>query len=245
MGEDGQTEEVKLNERERGEDGEATGKVSNQWFAGRYDVIMDTGPGYATKREEASDNMMELLGTPLGEVIIKTRPDIPVRNMDFHGADELADALAVTTRDGMDKMLKNLPKQAQTIVQSLQQQIQQRDEQIQQMGLEIKYKSGIEQMKDEGQTRRTLIQTTAKAHDTETTAGVAQENARLDFEGWLHEVAMLHENVRLQTDTQKDVAEIRAAGTLLNTHAEAAHNERAADKLIKAGETERQPNGAA
>jgi hypothetical protein len=52
-------------------------------------------------------------------------PDIPVRNMDFHGADELADSLAVTTPDGMDKMLKNLPKQAQTIVQSLQAQLQQ------------------------------------------------------------------------------------------------------------------------
>ncbi len=239
LGEDGQTEEVTINEREQGEDGQPTGKTRNDWFVGRYDVIMDTGPGYSTKREEAAENMMELLGTPLGEVIVKTRPDIPVRNMDFHGADELADALAVTTPEGMDEAMKNLPKAAQTIVQSLQGQLQQAQQQIQQMGMEIKYKSDIEQMKDAGQTRRTLIQTTAKAHDTETQATTDNQNSLRDFQGWLHEVAMLHENVKLQTDTQKDVAEIKVAGSLLNTEQEAQHERAAANRAIKAGETDR------
>ncbi len=206
---------------------------------------MDTGPGYATKREEASENMMELLGTPLGEVIIKTRPDIPVRNMDFHGADELADALAVTTPDGMDKMLKNLPEQAKTIVQSLQGQLKQAQDQIQSQGLELKYGADIKKMQDDGQTRRTLIQTTGKAHDTETKAAVDQENARLDFKGWLEENKVWLETVLINAAAKKDVAEIQAAGTLLNTHAEAAHNERAAGQMIKAGASDRPANGAA
>lgn len=245
LGEDGQSEEVTINERERGDDGEPTGKTNNRWFVGKYDVIMDTGPGYATKREEAAENMMELLGTPLGEAIIRTRPDIPVRNMDFHGADELADSLAVTTPDGMDKMLKNLPKQAQTIVQSLQGQLQQAQETIQQQGMELKYKGGIEQMKDEGQTRRTMIQATAKAHDTETKSQVDLANAKMDFMGWVREIEEWHNQALINRDTKLDVAEIQVGGALLNTRVEADANERAADKAIAAGAADRKTNGAA
>jgi hypothetical protein len=245
MAEDGQTEEVTINQRERGEDGEPTGKTSNNWFVGSFDVVMDTGPGYATKREEGAENMMELLNTKLGDAIVATRPDIPIRNMDFHGADELADSLAVTTPDGMDKMVKGLPKQAQTIVQSLQAQLQKASEQIQQMGLELKYKGGIEQMKDEGQTRRTLIQTTGKAHDTETRSQVDLANAKMDFEGWLREISMWRETELLKGDTQRDVAEIKVAGSLLNTEQEAQHEKAAANRAIAAGETDRKPNGAA
>jgi hypothetical protein len=232
IGEDGQTEQVTMNEREVGDDGQPTGKVNNRWLVGRYDVVMDTGPGYATKREEAAENMMELLNTKLGDVIVQTRPDIPVRNMDFHGADELADSLAVTTPEGMDKMVKGLPKQAQTIVQALQGQLQQAQQQIQQMGMEIKYKGDIEKMKDDGQTRRTLIQTTGKAHDTETKAGTDDKNSVRDFTGWMHDIDT-------KRATALDVAEIKVAGELLNTHVEAEHNERAAQKAIKAGETDR------
>jgi hypothetical protein len=244
VGEDGQTEEVTINESEVDAQGKPTGKTKNGWFVGRYDVVMDTGPGYATKREEAADSMMELLGTPLGEVIVKTRPDIPVRNMDFHGADELADSLAVTTPDGMDKALKNLPKQAQTIVQSLQQQLQAKDQQLQQMGLEIKYKGDIEKMRDDGQTRRTLITATGKAHDTEKKAEVDLANAKMDFNGWLNEIAMWRETVKMQGNTQRDVAEIKVAGSLLNTEQEAQHEKAAADRAIAAGETDRPTNGA-
>jgi hypothetical protein len=86
MGEDGQTEQVTLNEREIGPNGEPTGKTNNKWFVGRYDVVMDTGPGYATKREEAAENMMELLNTKLGDAIVATRPDIPDPQHGFHGA---------------------------------------------------------------------------------------------------------------------------------------------------------------
>jgi hypothetical protein len=245
LGEDGQSEKVTLNERELDEQGNPTGKTNNRWFVGRYDVIMDTGPGYATKREEAAENMMELLNTKLGEAIVATRPDIPVRNMDFHGADELADSLAVTTPDGMDKMLKNLPKQAQTIVQALQGQLKQAQETIQSQGLELKYGGEIKKMQDDGATKRTLIQTTGKAHDTETKAAVDQENARLDFKGWLEENKVWLETVLINAAAKKDVAEIQVAGSLMNTHAEAAHNERAADKAIKEGATDRPANGAA
>jgi hypothetical protein len=242
LGEDNVPELVTINEKVK-QEGSLAEFIKNDMKAGRYSIVMDTGPGYATKREEAAENMVELLGTPLGEVVASTGADIVLRNMDFHGADELADRAAVSTPGGMEKIMEDMPKQAQTVIQTLQSQLKQKDEQIQQMGLEIKYKSDIESMKDQGQTRRTLIQTTGKAHDTETAAQVDLENAKMDFEGWLNEISMWRETVRMQGDTQRDVAEIKVAGSLLNTEQEAQHEARAADKAIKAGATDRKTNG--
>jgi hypothetical protein len=143
----------------------------------------------------------------------------------------------------MDKMMKNLPKQAQTIVQSLQAQLQKAGEQIQQMSMEIKCKSDIEQMKDAGQTRRTLITTTGKAHDTETKSKTDNDNSQRDYAGWVSEVdknvSAKRDIAELDRQTKLDVAEIHVAGQLLNSHVEAEHNEKAADKAIKAGQTDR------
>lgn len=236
LGEDGVPRLVTLNERTG--DG-ANGEIRNNMKVGKYAIVMDTGPGYATKREEAAENMMRLLETPLGETVRRTGPDIILRNMDFHGADELADRAAVTTPGGMDKLMEGLPKQAQNVIGALQAQLQEKDQQIQQLGLEIKYKGDVEKLKDEGQTRRTLITATAKAHDTEKKADVDLANAQMDFEGWLNEVRMWRETVRMQGETQRDVAEIKVAGSLLNTREEAEHEARAADKAIEAGEKDR------
>lgn len=250
IGDDGVPTMTGINQRaeEQDESGQSIWRVKNDLTVGRYDVVMDTGPGYQTKREEGAEAMMELLNTPLGEVIVKTRPDLIIRNMDFAGADELADSIAPTTPDGMEEAMKSLPKSAQAIVQSLQQQLQAAQQQAQQMSMELKYKGDIEKMKDEGQTRRTLITTTGKAHDTERKAESDDANSQRDFAGWVSEV---DKNVdakiqvaNIQRDTALDVAEIRVGGQLLNTHAEAAHEEKAADKAIKAAQTDRKPNGA-
>jgi len=250
IGDDGVPSMVGLNQKvkETSEAGEAIWRIKNDMTVGLYDVVMDTGPGYQTKREENAEAMIALLDTPVGEVIVRTRPDLIIRNMDFAGADELADAIAPTTPEGMEEAMKNLPKAAQAIVQSLQQQLAQAQQQAQEMALELKYRGGIEKMKDEGHTRRTLITTTAKAHDTEVRAQTDDANSTRDLVGWLSEV---DRNVKakidvahIQGDTARDVAEIKVGGEILNTHVEAAHNERAADKAIKAGQTDRKTNGA-
>ena len=227
IGEDGQTEQVTFNERERGEDGALTGKTNNQWLVGKYDVVMDTGPGYATKREEAAENMVEVMNTPLGEVIVKTGPDIVLRNMDFHGADELADRAAVATPGATDKIVKGLPKQAQTIIGALQAQLQQAQQSIQQLSMEIKYKSGIQDSKNAADDQRNV-------RDNITKMGVAklQANTTLEQQG-------------MKDETAHDVAETHAATQLLNTNTEAAHDRRAARELIDRAVEDRRPNGSA
>ena len=88
--------------------------------------------------------MLALLGTPLAEVIVPTGADVILRNLDFAGAEELADRVAVQTPEGMEKALEGLPKQAQTIVKSLMAQNEQLKQTVQQQALEIKYKANIE-----------------------------------------------------------------------------------------------------
>jgi hypothetical protein len=238
IGDDGVPQVVGINQKQPvgGEDSGVM-RVKNDLTVGRYDVVMDTGPGYATKREESAEKMIELMGTPLGEVIVKTGSDIVLRNMDFPGADELADRAMVTNPEALGKVVEGLPKQAQTIIGAMQQQMQQKDEQIQQMGLELQYRQSIAQMKEEGATKREGMKSATSIHNTELKVGAENDNSERDFEGWMYDT-----DVNRQTSL--DVAEIHAAGQLLNTHAEAAHDKRAADKLINAGLTDRAPNGA-
>lgn len=238
VGDDGIPEMIQLND----------GNPDNDMTTGQFDVVMDTGPGYATKREEGAEQMMELLGTPLGEVVVKTGADVVLRNMDFNGADILADRAMTTNPEAMDKAVEALPDQAKNIIGALKQQIEQQTQQIQQMGMELKFHGDIERMKDQGQTKRTLMTVTAKAHDVETAAKSDDLNSARDYHGWTTEV---DKNVKakkdvaeIQRQTALDVAEIKVGGELLNTHAEARHNDRAAEKAIKAGQTDRPTNGS-
>lgn len=212
LGEDDVPKVIKINEKTQ-QDG--VQRVKNDMTVGRYSVVMDTGPGYSTKREEAAENMVEVLGTPLGEVMVKTGPDVILRNMDFHGADELADRAAATTPGGTEKLMEGLPKQAQNIIGALQQQLQQKDEIIQQQALEIKYSGGVKEMQVHGK-----LEETDRNNET-----------RIMVQA-------------MKDATGRDVAEIHGATQLLNTRAESESEERQADALIKAGTTDRRPNGA-
>jgi hypothetical protein len=241
--EDGQPEMVELNAPGESPENPAVQIVKNDMSVGRYAVVMDTGPGYATKREEATENLVELLGTPLGEQVAQTSGDIIVRNMDFYGADEVADRLAVTIPGAMDKIMEGLPKQAQTIIQSLQAQMKQKDDQLNQAMLEIKYGQGIAELKEQGALKREQMKSVTSVHNTELKVGADNANSERDYTGWIRDTdvnaGVKLEVANIQAETARDVAEIRVGGQLLNTHVEAAHESRAADKAISAAQNDR------
>jgi hypothetical protein len=61
---------------------------------GKYDVVVATGPGYATKRQEALEAMAQLLqGNPS---LWAVAGDLFVKNMDWPGAQEMAKRFAKT-----------------------------------------------------------------------------------------------------------------------------------------------------
>lgn len=162
IGEDGVPQMVAINEP----DAQAIGKVKNDMTVGRYDVVMDTGPGYETKRQEAAEAMIDLMKTPLGEVVVKTGADIALRNMDFPGADDLADRAMPLNAQGMQKAVENLPHQARGIVMSLMNENQQLQQALSNAHLEIKYKGAIEQGWMQTELAKERMKTDTTAHDS-------------------------------------------------------------------------------
>jgi hypothetical protein len=170
IGEDGRDELITLNQKTQAQDeqGNAIVKVLNDVTVGQYDVVMQTGPGYETRRQEGAAAMLELLNTPLGEKIAATGDDLIVREMDFNGADQIADRLAAANPLAQINEKDDVPPRAQMQIKALQQQLQQAGQQMQAMAQELKYKGQLEQMKQDAETKRALIKATADAHDTET-----------------------------------------------------------------------------
>ncbi len=70
------------------------GQVMTQVFdlgAGKYDLTVETGPSYSTQREEAANQMIELIRAfPAAAPVIG---DLLVKNLDWPGADEIAQRL--------------------------------------------------------------------------------------------------------------------------------------------------------
>ena len=91
---------------------------------GKYDVIVTTGPGYMTKRQEALEGMAQLLqGNP---ELWSIAGDLFVKNMDWPGAQEMARRFAKTIdpkllNDDDSPELQMAEQQIQTLSQELQQ----------------------------------------------------------------------------------------------------------------------------
>jgi hypothetical protein len=205
--EDGKAEMVKLNEQQKDPMTQAVLNIKNNLQVGRYDVVIDAGPGYQTKREEGADAMIGILGTPLGEEIAKTSGDLVLRAQDFPYAEEIADRLMALNPTAIEKTVEGMPKQAQTIIGALQKQMQVQQQTIQELQAELKYKVSVEQGWMHVEREKSQLNAETKVHDTQ-----------------------------IRAHTARDVAEITSAAKLLNTEQEARHNREAAQRLLQAGE---------
>lgn len=114
---------------------------------GRYDVVIDTGPSYATQRQEAADAMTELATRypPLMEVA----GDLVMKTYDFPMAEELAERMAKlpSIANLAKDAEQELPPQVQQAMQQMQQQLQSADQAIQKMAEELESKSEEKELK--------------------------------------------------------------------------------------------------
>lgn len=97
---------------------------------GKFDVRVSIGPSYQTKREEAIDQLLQLLQTPLGEVMVPVANFI-IGKMDFDGAEELQELVKqlpgqIVEEQGQDNKDAQL-QQARQMLQKLQQDLQKLD----------------------------------------------------------------------------------------------------------------------
>lgn len=101
---------------------------------GRYDVVIDTGPSFASKRQEAAESMQNAIQAfpPL----MQAAGDIMIRNMDWPGKDEIADRLQKMLPPQLQDDPKNqqVPPQVQALIQQQHAYVQQ---------LEAKYNDAV------------------------------------------------------------------------------------------------------
>ena len=164
IGYDGKPEMVTLNQRTQDEMG--VEKVLNDVTVGEYDVYMDTGPGYQSKRQEAVEAMMPMIST--NQELFNLAGDLVFRNMDFPGAEVIADRLAANNPLAQIDEKSEIPPQIQMQLMQAQKQIADMQQMIAAMELEKQYRSDVEMLRQDGETKRKLMDVTSRAYNTDT-----------------------------------------------------------------------------
>jgi hypothetical protein len=140
LGQDGTVEDAQLGQPAAPEDPRQDIPAVYDLTAGKYDLTVESGPSFTTQRQEAAEQMMELLRVfPQAAPVIG---DLLVKNLDWPGADDIAERLkallpaAAQGGEGEDPRLA----QAMQMVQQLQQAIEQlkADRSIEQFEAKIK-----------------------------------------------------------------------------------------------------------
>ena len=107
-------------------------RVLNDLTIGRYDVRVNVGPNYTTKRQEAAEKTLELTRT--FPALMGIAGDLVVKNMDIPGADQIAERLEKALPPGMkaqDPQAQPDPQQAMAMqAQQMQMQAAQAMEQL-------------------------------------------------------------------------------------------------------------------
>jgi len=168
IGNDGKADLVTLNQQVQDEQG--VSQILNDVTVGEYDVVMDTGPGYNSKRIQAVEAMMPLLAAKPD--LFQIAGDLVFRNMDFPGADVIADRLAAANPLAQIDDKSPIPPQVQMQLAQSKQEIEKLQQQIAAMGADLKYGASVKQIQETEETKREMMRQTAKAHNTETMAEV-------------------------------------------------------------------------
>lgn len=109
---------------------------------GLYDVYVSTGPSFSTRRVEAVEAMTQMVQA--NPQLMQVIGDQLVKNMDWPGADEMAERLKLTLMPQIQEKLageeggeEQMPPQAKMALAQMQQQVQTLDQAIQGMQAEL------------------------------------------------------------------------------------------------------------
>jgi hypothetical protein len=221
IGEDSTPQMVAINQPEQDPENEAVSKVKNDLTVGMYDVVMDTGPGYETKREEGAEALTNLLKIPpLAETVAKVGSDLVFRSIDHPYMQELADRIAAATPDGLKKVMEGLSARAQAVIKAIAGENAALKQKLQTVEQDLK--AGI---------TKAHIQAVVKAHEIEE----RNKTERMSDAGWQAEE---RHDTHVKADTALKVAEISAASRILDSHVKARHETEAAERMLEAGESQ-------
>lgn len=150
---------------------------------GNYEVVVTIGPSFATKRAEAADSMLQFMKVvPQAAQIVG---DLIAKNMDWPGAEEISSRLASMLPPQLLQQgkMKDLPPEAQAMINSLSTQLQQvsgqhkqavamlgdqdKDRQLDKYGIDKDYEAKIAKImaQMEEKTARTLAEAVKSYED--------------------------------------------------------------------------------
>lgn len=195
IGDDGKPELLTINQRD------SVGRVLNDISVGQYDVVMETGPGYNSKRQEAVDNMLPLLSA--APELMQVAGDLVFRNMDWPGADIIADRLAAANPMAQIDDKSKVPPQVQMQLAMSQKKIQELTQAIQAKDLLLKQRMDVEQMRQEAETKRTLIKETNRAHESELRDASDRTEMQMRIDGQAHDTVV-------KTQTQLEIERMKS-----------------------------------
>ena len=207
IGADGKGELVKINEKSTDENG--VDIVLNDVTVGEYDIVMETGPGYSSKRQEAVDSMMTLLTADPN--LMQQAGDLIFRNMDFPGADIIADRLAAANPLAQIDDKSPIPPQAQMMIKQGQATIQQLQQALQAEQMDKKYRATVQEQVQQAETEREKMRLQVRREDsqlrTDTTAHdtVIKTQTQLEIEQLKAQLALILANM-----DKKDLKEAEA-----------------------------------
>jgi biotin carboxyl carrier protein len=213
IGDDGKGEIINVNERVQNEMGIET--ILNDVTVGEYDVVMETGPGYNSKRQEAVDSMISMMG--VDPDLMKQAGDLVFRNMDFPGADIIADRLAAANPLAQIDEKSDIPPQVQMQLAQSQQVIQDLQQQIQAMQMDMTYRASIEEQKQAAETQRKRMDVEARMADsqlrTEVQANdtVIDNETRLEIERMKAQLALILSTISTSSEKSTDAEAIERA----------------------------------
>ena len=213
IGADGKGELVTLNQPSVDEQG--VEKILNDVTVGQYDIVMETGPGYASKRQEAFDSMVQMLS--VDPTLMQTAGDLIFRNSDFPGADIIADRLAAANPMAQIDEKSPVPPQVQMQLAQSQQTIQQLQQQIQAMQMDIQYGASVAEQKDKAMLQKTEMELEVRREDSK-----------------MRTSTQAHDTV-IKTETQKEIEQMKAQLALLLARMDMRSERAALDEAIERG----------
>jgi len=138
LGQDGTQEKAEIDPEQEAPVVRMGSRVIYNLGVGEYDVAVDVGPSYNTKRVEQADAMMELVHN--SPEIMQIAGDLVVKSQDWNGADELAERFKLMLPPPIQQAIQktgNMSPDAQAIKAQADMALQQKDAQIQEMGKAI------------------------------------------------------------------------------------------------------------
>ena len=177
IGDDGTQKIVKINQTFKDESGK---EVIYSLDEGRYGVTIDTGPSFASKRQEAAESMMDFsrslpnTAQYLGDLIAK--------NMDWPGAQEMADRLRKLLPPALQDApnMKDIPpqflaqmQQAQQMIQALSQHLNEKTAIIEKKKIEVETKKMELEHDERIELAKIRAQVEMKLADLKSKTGIA------------------------------------------------------------------------